>query len=84
MKKKFVLNPLTGKFDVIGHIPQLDSDPASPSQEDAWVLRTAGGGAGAGEPYGLLLALTQPGAGGTTYKFKYRTKEGTTKEAALA
>lgn len=66
-------------------IPQLDSDPASPKQQDAWVLKTfTSGGAGAGEAYGLLLTLTQPGAGsGTTYEFKYRTKEDTTVSVSL-
>lgn len=64
-------------------IPQLSADPSSPLAEDAWVLATIGGGAGVGEAVGLLLTLTQPGAGGNTYTFKYRTKEGTTVAVAL-
>lgn len=67
-------------------IPQLSADPATPKSEEAWVLKTiTSGGAGAGEPYGLLLALTQPGAGfTTTYALKYRTIEGTTVSVALS
>lgn len=42
MKKKVSLNPLTGKFDIVNHLPQFDSDPASPAQEDAWVYKSAG------------------------------------------
>lgn len=67
-------------------IPQYDADPVSPSAEDAWVRKsTTGGGAGVGEAYGLLLTLTQPGAGaGSTYEFSYRTQEGTTVRVELA
>lgn len=66
-------------------IPQLDSDPVSPDQQTAWVLKTfTAGGVGAGEPYGLLLSLTQPGDGATTaYQFSYRTIEGATVRANL-
>ena len=56
-------------------IPQLNSDPGAPTAESAWVLKT--GGAGAGEPIGLLLALTTNGTP-VSYEFRYRTKEGTT------
>lgn len=85
MKKKLVFNPLTGRFDLIGHIPQLDSDPASPAQEDAWVLASISGGVGGGEPLGLLLALTTPATGGSsTYELSYRTKEGTTVRVTLS
>lgn len=61
-------------------IPELTSDPTSPTAQSAWVLKTAGGGgAGVGEAYGLLLSLTQPGSGaGTTYQLSYRTLESTT------
>lgn len=85
MKKKIVFNPLSGEFDLIGHIPELTSDPSSPAPEDAWVLRSGSGGVGSGESYGLLLALTQPGTGGSyTYALKYRTQEGTTISVALS
>lgn len=60
-------------------IPEYTSDPVSPSAEFAWVLYTVVGGTGgnAGQPYGLLLALTQPGTGGSsTYQFSYQTIEG--------
>lgn len=78
-------DPILGKLRAKDIIPQLDSDPASPKAQEAWVLKeVTGGGAGAGEAYGLLLALTQPGAGaGNTYTFKYRTKESTTVTVAL-
>jgi hypothetical protein len=63
-------------------IPQLNSDPASPAAEDAWVRKTAG--TGGGEPIGMLLGLTYPGSGPTVYEFSYRTKEGTTVRVELA
>lgn len=82
----FKLNPISGNFDLVSKIPQLNSDPSSPKSEDAWVLKTvAGGGAGSGEPYGLLLSMTQPGAGAsTTYQLSYRTQEATTVRALLS
>ena len=63
-----------------------DNDPTSPSAEDAWVLHTTSGQDGtAGEPRGLLLALTYTGAvGGHTYQFSYRTNEGDTKRVNLS
>lgn len=78
-------DPLLGKLRMKDVIPQLDSDPASPKQQEAWVLKTVvGGGAGAGEAYGLLLSLTQPGDGADiTYALKYRTKDNTTVSVAL-
>jgi len=67
-------------------ISQVDSDPASPSAEDAWVLHTTTGQDGtAGEPRGLLLALTYTGTvGGHTYQFSYYTKEGTIVRVTLS
>lgn len=63
-------------------IPQVDSDPPGAAPEDAWVLHTqsGGGGAGAGEPLGMLMALTNAGSDPIThvYDFSYRTREGTT------
>lgn len=77
-------DPILGKLRAKDIIPQLDSDPASPGQQEAWVLRTVVAGEGAGIPYGLLLTLTQPGAGAeTSYAFKYRTKQNTTVSVAL-
>lgn len=70
-----------------GLIPQLSSDPASPTAEKAWVLATLGSGASTeGMPMGLLLSLTyaETAAGGaTTYQLSYRTKQGTTLRASL-
>ena len=78
-------DPLLNKVRIKDVIPQLDADPSSPKQQEAWVLKTfAGGGAGSGEAYGLLLTLTQPGDGATTtYQFSYRTKEDTTVRVSL-
>lgn len=90
---KRVINPSTGDLDAIGGdtntggvtIPQLNSDPSSPTAESAWVLRTGSGGAGGGKPIGLLLSLTTTGAGGSlAYQFSYRTKDGTTKRVTLS
>jgi hypothetical protein len=81
---KVKYDPILGELIQRDNIPQLSSDPASSKKESAWVRRT-GGGTGLGSPYGLLLALTQPGdGGGFTYEFRYRTKEGTTVGVALS
>lgn len=79
-------DPILGTLRTKDIIPQRDTDPANPRAEESWVLKTfTGGGAGAGEPYGLLLALTKPGDGASTaYRLKYRTKEGTTVSVALS
>ncbi len=82
MKKKLVLNPLTGRFDLVGNIPQLSSDPASPALEDAWVLRTVTPNANTGSPMGLLLSLTYPPD--YSYQFSFRTKEGNTLRTTLS
>lgn len=63
-------------------IQQVSSDPSSPYQQQAWVLKSTGG-AGSGEAYGLLLALTQPG-GSTSYQFSYRTLQDTTVRSTLS
>lgn len=68
-------DPLLKKLRTKDIIPELSSDPASPSQQEAWILKT--GGLGEGESYGLLLTLTDPGTP-VTYALKYRTKENTT------
>lgn len=60
-------------------IPELTSDPISPSPQQAWVLYTVVGGTGgnAGQPIGLLLSLTYAGSGGSSsYKFSYQSLEG--------
>lgn len=86
MISKLEFNPVTAKLDLVKSIPQLDSDPSSPNSEDLWVLKSVtGGGAGVGEAYGLLLTLTQPGAGAaTSYELSFRTLEGTTVRTALS
>ena len=67
-------------------IPELTSDPVSPSPEQAWVLYTFVGGSGSGSPIGLLLALTYAGGGGgtATYQFSYQTIEGPIKRVTLS
>lgn len=78
-------DPILGKVRQKDIIRQLDADPVSPKAQDAWVRRSTTGGTGSGEAYGLLLALTQPGTGGsTTYEFSYRTIEGTTVRTTLS
>ncbi len=69
-----------------GAIPELTSDPTSPTAQQAWVLRSGGGQTGGGDPIGLLLSLTNPGSsgGGYTYQFSYYTTEGTTIRTALS
>lgn len=87
MIKKLTFNPFTGNFDFVNTIPQLNTDPASPNAEDAWVKRTGSGSSiPDGTPIGLLLALTYTGNSGSsfTYAFAYRTKEGTTVRVALS
>ena len=83
MSDKYKLNVITGKLDLVEHIPEVTSDPSVPRNEDAWVRRNGSGGAGIadGTPIGLLLALTYQdnvGGSGFTYDFNYRTQEGTT------
>ncbi len=87
MSLKIVFNPFTGKFDYVNAenqtvtIPEFDSDPVSPTPEEAWVLHS--GGAAVGSPIGLLLSLTHAVVSGGTYQFSYRTLEGTTKRVPL-
>lgn len=82
MANKLTLNPITGDFDEVSYIPELTSDPASPSPEDAWVLRS-GSASGGGSPIGLLLSLTTAGTASYTYELKYRTLENTTVAVTL-
>lgn len=64
-------------------IPELTSDPSSPSAEEVWVLRS-GSLSGGGSPIGLLLALTYSGTGSYTYQLSYYTNEGTTIRTTLS
>jgi len=62
-------------------IPELTSDPSSPTAGQAWVLATPL--AAIGSPIGILLALTYA----TTtfsYQFSYRTTENTTIRTVLS
>lgn len=87
MSLKIIFNPFTGKFQYINVatsnvvIPELTSDPVSPTSEEAWVLYS--GTIPAGTPMGLLLSLTYATPTTGTYQFSYRTLEGTTKRVAL-
>lgn len=53
-------------------LPQLNSDPVSPTPESAWVLKSTI--KAPGEAIGLLLALTD--AGTYSYKLSYKTLDG--------
>ena len=87
MIKKLTFNPLIGNFDYVSAIPQLDTDPASPNAEDAWVRKTQSAGVGGGviiAPLGLgFIALTPASGVSISYDLSYRTQEGTTKRVAL-
>lgn len=92
----YVFNPLLKKkLDLVGDsnnatvtIPQYNSDPASPIDEEVWVLKSGGGGSGGGEIkafLGLSFPYLSTGGGGpTTYQLSYRTKEGTTVRTTLS
>jgi hypothetical protein len=56
------------------NIPELNSDPVSPTPGDTWVLRNVI--LPAGSPFGLLLALTTPET--FDYRLSYRTLNNTT------
>lgn len=62
-------------------IPELYSDPVSPSPEEAWVLASSSGVTGS--PIGLLLALTYA-APLLSYQFSYKTIEGPIVRVGLA
>lgn len=84
---------MTIRIDNIGsgssgssRIHQYDSDPTSVA-EDAWVLHTTAGdeSASAGMPYGILMAITNPGLiGAHTYRFSYKTLQGTIKRVTIS
>lgn len=88
MIKKLVFNPLTADFDLIGNIPQLDADPASPNAEDMWVRKNQSAGVGGGKiiaPLGLGFLALSPAVGTSlSYDLSYQTKEGTTKRVSLS
>lgn len=66
-------------------IPQYSSDPVSPSPEDAWVLKSGGGGAAGTIRAFFGLGWPYLGTGASlTYQFSYRTLEGTTKRVTIS
>jgi hypothetical protein len=73
-------------------IPELTSDPSSPSPQQAWVLVTQSGhgvvGGGKLRSFlGLGFTYVSAGSGGTisySYQFSYRTNEGTTKRVMIS
>lgn len=76
----YKLNIFTGTMDLVNTssggtntIPEYTTDPVAPAPGTAWVLKAQDGVAG--QPIGLLLALTY--AGGFEYWFSYETTEGT-------
>ena len=89
---KYKINPLKKTFDLYEAassgpvvVPEYDTDPVSPDQQTAWILKSITGGAGAGEAVGLLLALTYAGDGAVpTYQLSYRTIEDTTVRVSLS
>ena len=65
---------------------QLNTDPVSPTAQQAWVLATISGGSGGGKLRSFLGAFPYiaPNTGGTSsYQFSFRTLEGSTKRVAL-
>lgn len=76
MIKSLILNPISGLLDFVSNVPELTADPPNPAPGDMWVLRTISSSAPDGQPYGMLVSLTQPGA--STYQLCYRTLEGST------
>ena len=62
-------------------IPELYTDPVSPTPQQVWVRATPI--VSGGTPIGLLLALTHSDITGYTYELAYRTLEDTTVCVAL-
>ncbi len=91
MAKKQIFNPLSGEFDMVEtgtgggtgvvSIPQYDTDPVSPADEDVWVRHT--GPLAAGSPIGLLLALTHATAVPDKYYLSYKTIGGPIKRTEI-
>ena len=92
----YKLNAITGLLDLTGSsgsgtttIPEYTTDPVAPSFQDAWVLRSGGGGVGGGV-YKATLGLGFPylsvgvGGGAYTYQFSYYTNEGTIKRVTIS
>lgn len=73
-------NPLSGKFDLDSggssavKISEYDNaDKPTSANGDVWVKRTMSVDGVAGEPRGLLLALTYAGEGASTYELSWQS-----------
>lgn len=71
MIKRFSFNALTGNFDLVGVVPELNPDPGSPAPGDVWV-RSADVGFNAGDAMGVM-GLTYSGP---SYSLSYKTESG--------
>jgi hypothetical protein len=98
----YKFNATTGLLDLVSasadtslatNIPQYDTDPTSPTAQDAWVLKSGTGSTvtGGGVLKGIIGLSTyyisagvSSGGAATTYQFSYRTKEGTTIRVQLS
>jgi len=87
----FKFNPFTGKLDQVnptgggGTVPEYSSDPASPSANDTWVLRTTyptDGTAGNFRILGLNM-LYAGSVTASTYQLSYQTEAGITKRVSI-
>lgn len=69
-------------------IPELSSDPASPTTNQAWVLRSGSGGTGGGvlqATMGLGFPYLSANTGGSfSYQFSYYTEAGTIVRSTLS
>lgn len=69
-------------------IPELSSDPASPTTNQAWVLRSGSGGTGGGVVQaitGLGFPIMSVNTGGTySYQLSYYTEAGTIVRSTLS
>lgn len=86
MAYKPTINPFTSKLQLVNDptaaisVPQLNADPALPSAEDMWVLKS-GGGIMQTSVSSLKYLLGKTPA---TYRLSYRTNEGTTIRVQLS
>lgn len=59
-------------FGSTANIPEYNTDPVSPADGDAWVLRSGSGSGGLAHSI-VTLGLTLAGSGAFTYQFSYKT-----------
>lgn len=81
VKDGVVSSTVTSAF----RIPQVDTDPVSPSPGDMWVLKTMISSIPDGTSIGILLGITYTDNSGSLiiYQLSYRTKENTTIRVTL-